>query len=177
MEVLREVFRRPRYVVGAFVGTVFGFLIISYAVQGSLIDSLFDAHVSGIFPVIAHILVSGIYASGGIVALGITLVLSILWGVLISLQVFYMRHFHTMRLVTSSGVRGILALVGGVVSAGCWGCGGFLLAPLLGLVVGGTSVFLLYVGGVIVSGVSVFLLGYSLYKVIRSIHSLPLFRS
>ena len=177
MEVLREVFRRPWYVVAALAGTIFSFLIISYSIQGSLIHSLFEAGVAGVFGAIVHILVFGIYASGGIIALCVTLLLSILWGILISLQVFYIRHSRTVRAVASFGVRGILALVGGVISAGCWGCGGFFLAPLINLVAGGASIFLLYTGGAVISGASVFLLGYSLYKTIRFIRLLLPLRS
>ncbi len=178
MQSIIYVLKRPAYFVCALGGAIVGYGIISFSIHASLVMSLLSSsHVLQTIPAVIHILIWGTYTVGGWMAVVTSTGIALLWGITVSLSVFYMRHAKTMRAITGSGIRGILALIGGVLSAGCWACGGFLVGPLLGMIVGGVSITLLYIGGTVVSLTSFALLIYSLYKVTRAIKMLHIHSS
>ncbi len=162
--------KRPAYLLCTIGGMLVGYSVISFSIHASLIISLLaSAHSFKVIPVVLHILMWGTYAVGGWITVTTSVITSFLWGVVIALGIYYMRHAKTIHVIMSSGIRGVIALVGGVLSAGCWACGGVLLAPLVGMIAGGVSVTLLYIGGTVMTSISFGLLAYSIYKLDRAI--------
>ena len=165
-----SVLKRPAYLLCTIGGMLVGYGVISFSIHASLIVSLLTStHFLKVIPAVLHILMWGTYAVGGWITVATSVIISFLWGVVIALSIYYIRHAKTIHVVMSSGIRGVIALVGGVLSAGCWACGGVLLAPFISMIAGGVSVTLLYVGGTIMSAISFGLLVYSIYKLNRVI--------
>lgn len=174
MKSILYVLKRPAYLCCAIGGMMVGYGIISFSIHVSLIASLLGSfHGTQTLFVILRIILLGTYSVGGWIAVATSIGISLLWGVTIALSVYYMRHAKTVHVVASSGIRGIIALIGGVLGAGCWACGGVFLAPLLSMVAGGVSMTLLYIGGITLSLISFALLLYSLYTLARVIKKLP----
>ncbi|MFA7201610.1 MAG: hypothetical protein WC099_01260 [Candidatus Paceibacterota bacterium] len=174
MKSVIRILRRPLYIGCTIGGALVGYGIISFSIHSSLIIALLtSSHVVQTIPAVLHILLQGTYTVGGWVASITSIGISLLWGVMVSLSIYYLRHAKTIRVIATSGIRGVLALVGGALGAGCWACGGIFIAPLLGIIAGGVSMTLLYIGGTIISLVSFGLLIYSLYRLTRAIQTLP----
>jgi hypothetical protein len=101
-----------------------------------------------------------------------TIAIAILFGINISLLVYYIRKAQGgVRSMKSSGAAGIGGLVSGVFGIGCAACGTFILTPLLALF-GATGLFsLLPFGGEEFGFIGVGLLVYSIYAVTKKINS------
>ena len=165
-----SVLKRPAYLLCTIGGMLVGYGVISFSIHASLIISLLtSSHFLGVIPAVVHIILWGTYAVGGWITVITSIITSFLWGVVIALSIYYMRHAKTIRVIASSGIRGVIALVGGVLGAGCWTCGGVLLAPFISMIAGGISVTLLYIGGTVMTAISFGLLVYSIYKLDRAI--------
>lgn len=175
VKTIQQTLIRPRVAIEAIAGAVIGYSIISFVINMPLIAALFSSlSFLKAFVVGLKIVMYNPYAVGGLVGLILVMVVSLLWGSSIALTLYYIRHSRTIRTIAGMGIREIIALIGGIISTGCWACGGVLLAPIVNLILGVVSLTTLYIGGVIVSGLSIALLVYSLYTVGKAIRSLDL---
>jgi len=92
-----------------------------------------------------------------------TILIAMLFGVSISMFVYYVRQQQGM-IQASASVTGIGGLISGFFGIGCAACGTFLLTSVLGLVGAGGILTFLPFGGEEFGFLGVGLLGFSMYK-------------
>jgi hypothetical protein len=99
------------------------------------------------------------------------ILVSVLFGLTVSLFVYYVRMMRGVSDASAVGITGIGGLVSGFFGIGCASCGSILALTLLGQFGAGSLLLLLPFGGEEFSLIAILLLGYSAYSLIKKIRA------
>lgn len=100
-----------------------------------------------------------------------TILISILFGLTVVLFIHYVKIMRGFKGIESVGATSIGGIVSGFFGIGCASCGSIILVALLSQIGAGGVLFLLPFGGEEFSFIAVILLGYSVYILLKKIHS------
>lgn len=163
-----KVFRHLRYVVTT---AIVAFIVFSLSVLLSnfeLIKQMFDAAVPFGFKLKFVFSLLGTIGTNytGLGAIT-TILVALLFGVNIALFAYYLSH---SRKVSRKGeALGIVGLILGVIGTGCFACGSFLLASVIGLTATASFVTFWPLHGQEIGILGVVLLGLSIYFLLKQI--------
>lgn len=171
-QVLGQVFRHVRYVIGA---TGVAFVVLSAALllpNTSAIAQVLSSDSVNLYVKLSFIisLYGSLATNFNIISALSLLITAVLFGVNIGLLTYYIRR----RQVKSRNTTAHLASVGGMVSAalgiGCAACGSIVLSAILSMFGAGSLILLLPLHGVEFGLVGIILLCFSIYYLMKRIN-------
>jgi len=170
---LKQVFNTKRYVV---LSVVISFVVFTLAVwlpNFKIIIQVITSSTANLMD--KWNLLTGLFGSIStnftVVSASYTILIAILFGVNVSMVLYYMRR---NKEISNKGVvasTGLVGIVSGFFGIGCSACGTLVLGPLLALVGGGWLIALLPFGGQEFGFLGVALLGFSIFLIAKKINA------
>ena len=171
-EVLVTVFKKPLYVLLATVvaGSVFVFAVLlpNFRLIGTVFSS--DTATFNEKNLLLLSLLGSIGTNFTVLSASTVITVAILFGIQVSLLLYYVRRVKTKIKITKTGASGLGGLVSGLFGIGCAACGTFVLTSVLALFGATGLLAFLPFGGVEFGFLGIGLLGYSIYLLLKKIN-------
>ncbi len=168
--VFKKVYRKPQYRILGIVCVTITFLAIVLLPNISLLEIILS---SSHIPLLGKgklflSLLGSITTSVTLFASIITVITSILFGIYMSMMVYYLKNKIKEVKRGMGDASGIVGLVSGVIGVGCAACGSFLITSLSLVGATGLLTFLPLEGGEF-GIIGIVLLGYAVYQLAQKI--------
>lgn len=162
---IRLVFSKAAYVGIAILTAAVVFTVAVWLPNFALITQVVTSNSASLSEKVSFLtsLYGSIQTNFTVVSASYTVLIAILFGVSISLFVYYLRRQQGFT-QSSASATGLAGLVSGFFGVGCAACGTFILTSVLGLIGAGGILTYLPLGGEEFGLLGVALLGYSIYK-------------
>lgn len=170
--VVATVFKRPPHVMLAVLVATAVFVFAVLLPNFKLITVVFTSQNSTLLEKSSLLLnlLGSIQTNFTTLSAITVFLISILFGIQVSLLVYYIKRVRTGSKISGVGASGLGGLVSGMFGIGCAACGTFVLTSLLALFgVSGLLAFLPF-GGEEFGFIGLGLLGYSIYMLIKKIN-------
>ncbi len=168
--ILKRVFSKIHYTITAIIITVIVFILSVWLSNFSLIkEIILNSNVALLDKIyFLFSFVVSIQTNFSIISAGYTIIIAILFGINISLLVYYIRS-KQVKNIGSGATLSLGGIISGVFGIGCASCGTFILTSLLAIF--GASGLLIYLpfGGEEFGFLGVGLLFYSSFVILRKI--------
>lgn len=172
IQALQKVFRKPNYVIGAFLVSVLVFVFAVWLPNIRLIANIVispDVSLSNKIE-IPFSLLGSITTNFTILSASYTIAIAILFGVYISMIVYFLKR--RIKDVRQSGIAtGFLGIISGIIGVGCAACGSFLLTSILSVVGAGSLLVLLPLHGSEFGILGILLLVFAVYRTAKQIEN------
>ena len=167
---LKQIFSKVKYITIAVVLAAIVFIFIVWLPNLSLVkEIIFGSNISiGLKIKFLISLLGAIKTNSSTVSFISTIVISLLFGLNISILSYYINKRKTKKRIISSLSLG--GLISGIFGIGCASCGTFLLTSFLSLIGASSFLALLPFGGEEFSFLGIFLLIYSSYSILKKIN-------
>jgi len=172
-EVVTTVFRKPLYV---FLATAVASAVFVFAVllpNFRLLGAVFSSNTASLYEKTALVfsLLTSIGTNFTLLSASTVIVIAVLFGIQVSLLVYYIRRVRTGMKIAGTGASGLGGLVSGMFGIGCAACGTFILTSVLALFGASGLLAFLPFGGEEFGVIGLGLLSYSIYLLLKKIDS------
>jgi len=142
MVIFKKVFRNPRYVGLAFLGTISLFLFSVWLPNLRLILEVFrsDVFMPSSRLLLLFNLAGSIRTNFTLFSAAYTVIIAILFGINLAMIIFYYRSVQLVDFKSASRATG--GLVSGILGIGCASCGSIIITAILGTAAGSFLSFL-----------------------------------
>lgn len=162
---IKLVFGKTLYVSIAVLTAAVAFTVAVWLPNFALVTQVVTSSSASLAEKVTFVtsLYGSIQTNFTVVSASYTVLIAILFGVSISMFVYYLRRQQGF-IQSSASATGLAGLVSGFFGVGCAACGTFILTSVLGLIGAGGVLTYLPLGGEEFGFLGVGLLGYSIYK-------------